>query len=369
MLDNEKSISSFLYTQVRSLFSKYENVDHYAISNFISSVPNSFSEVVTHVSQLTAADQYPVISEYGMNARLELKKAISKFHKDANTFTSKVCNAIENLNDPATRIFVSTHQPNLFAYGGIFKKIVLLQALKYTLQSTDINQRFVNLFISIDHDFMDQTWIRLAQLPSINHHSGILDLRFPINNSTKSLLVSNMPLPGRTILYNWKRQIKSWIRSSILSSQHIQKFTKSDLLSNLDQFWHIVEDAYSNAKSYSDFNSAIMSKLVNRTLDYDTLFVRLTDMSLVFQDGYRYLISNFERYTQILEKARRIFLKYGIDDHGIASNSHLQVPLWLHCKCGSKASIRIDHSNHNRISSSSPVVGTCMSCKRKLGIT
>jgi hypothetical protein len=92
-------------------------------------------------------------------------------------------------------------------------------------------------------------------------------------------------------------------------------------------------------------------------------------MSLVFQDGYRYLISNFERYTQILEKARRIFLKYGIDDHGITSNSHLQVPLWLHCKCGSKASIRIEQSNHNRILSSSPVVGTCMSCKRKLRIT
>src|SRR5918996_341652 len=112
MLDNEKSISSFIYPQVRSLFSKYENVDHYAISNFITSVPNLFSEVVTHISRLTATDQYPslAISEYGMNARLELKKAISKFHKDANTFTTKVGSAIENLNDPATRIFVSTHQ-------------------------------------------------------------------------------------------------------------------------------------------------------------------------------------------------------------------------------------------------------------------
>jgi hypothetical protein len=170
-----------------------------------------------------------------------------------------------------------------------------------------------------------------------------------------------MPLPGKTILYEWKRQIASWIRSS----QSIYKFNKSDLLSNFNEFWQIVEDAHSNAKSYSEFNSIIMSNLVNKVIDYDTLFVRLTDMSSVFEDGLLYLISNFKRYSQVLEKARNLFLNCGVDDTGISSNPHLQVPLWLHCKCGSKASIRIHQSNDKRIS----FAGSCMSCKENLEIT
>ena len=145
-------------------------------------------------------------------------------------------------------------------------------------------------------DFMDETWIRLAQLPSIRHNSGILDFRFPISNSKKWLLVCNMPLPGRTILHRWKRQIISWIRSS----QSNYEFNKSDLLSNFDDLWRLVEDAYSNAKNYSEFNSFIVSHLVNKVMGYGTLFVRLTDMSSVFEGGFQYLISNFNRYSQVL---------------------------------------------------------------------
>jgi hypothetical protein len=37
----------------------------------------------------------------------------------------------------------------------------------------------------------------------------------------------------------------------------------------------------------------------------------------------------------------------------------------LHCKCGSKASIRIQQNNHNQISFG----GSCLSCKKNLGIT
>ena len=60
-----------------------------------------------------------------------------------------------------------------------------------------------------------------------------------------------------------------------------------------------------------------------------------------------------------------MFLEYGVDDTGISSNSHLQVPLWLHCGCGSKASIRISHKSDNRIS----LRGPCISCKNDLEIT
>jgi len=358
---NDSLNSGIVYPQVRSLFSKYENVDNHALSSFISSVPNFFSEAVK-IMQSPAITRDPnyLSSEFNLNNKLKLRKAVSNFHRGANTLTLKVIDAIEILTDPSTQIFVSTHQPNLFAYGGIFKKIVLLQTLKYTLENVDRNQRIINLFIIIDHDFMDETWIRVAQLPSIRHNSGILDLRFPVSKSKKWILVCNMPLPGRMILDKWKGQIMSSTRSF----QSNNKFNKSDLLSNLDYLWSIVEEAYSNAKSYSEFNSFIVSNLVNKVMDYDTLFVRLTDMSSVFEDGFQYLISNFNRYSKVLENARNVFLEFGVDDAGISSNSHLHVPLWLHCKCGSKASIRICHGSDSRIS----LRGACMSCKKDVGI-
>ena len=41
---NESLSSGIVQPLVRSLFSKYETIDNHAISSFISSVPNFFSE-------------------------------------------------------------------------------------------------------------------------------------------------------------------------------------------------------------------------------------------------------------------------------------------------------------------------------------
>ena len=70
-----------------------------------------------------------------------------------------------NIQDPSAQILISIHQPNLFAYGGVFKKIVLLQTIKSMLQQGNdpSTTRFINLFLIVDHDFMDDVWIRVAQ--------------------------------------------------------------------------------------------------------------------------------------------------------------------------------------------------------------
>ena len=42
------------------------------------------------------------------------------------------------------------------------------------------NKKIVNLFLIVDHDFMDG-WIRLALLPSVKHSLGRLELRLPVS--------------------------------------------------------------------------------------------------------------------------------------------------------------------------------------------
>jgi hypothetical protein len=99
--------------------------------------------------------------------------------------TPSVSKTLNFLSDPETEILISLHQPNLFAYGGIFKKIVFLETLKDNISKCIVNKKIVNLFVIVDHDFMDETWMRLAQLPSPMNASGILELRMPMYNSKR----------------------------------------------------------------------------------------------------------------------------------------------------------------------------------------
>jgi hypothetical protein len=344
--------------QVRSLLAKYENVGEPVISDYISSIPENLSDAVDKILPHTQA---VAANDFILNNRRKLQIFVDKFHREAGTMTADVTNKLRLLTDPKTQIFVSIHQPNLFAYGGVFKKIVLLQTLMRAVEERNSHSKIVNFFLIVDHDFMDDTYIRLAELPSIRHSDGRLEMRMPVNESKRWQLVCNMPLPGRTIVDRWRMQIFSWVRNSL--SSRYSKSDKSMILNNFEHFWRKVEESYSRSKSYSDFNSFLMSQLVNAEWGYDTLFVRLSEISTVFEGGFKYLISNFMKYSDVLSKAENMFLRCGIDT-GVSPSSYLNAPLWLHCPCGSKASARLYKDQQEQIS----LAGTCISCKEALEV-
>ena len=203
--------------------------------------------------------------------------------------------------------------------------------------------KIVNLFLIVDHDFMDG-WIRVAHLPSVNHSLGRLELRLPVNTSNMWQMAHKTPVPGRRVLDSWRKQVISWIRRSSASSLSAVNDNNNNRLlirNNFEQFWQEVELSYSKSKSYADFNSFLMSQIVNKIWGYDTLFVRLSEISPVFKDGFRYLVSNFTKYSDALRNAENMFLRHGIDT-GVSSSAYLNAPVWLHCDvCGSKASAKI----------------------------
>ena len=51
------------------------------------------------------------------------------FTKKAGTLTSKVNSQLELIDEEKIKMIVSIHQPNLFAFSGVFKKIVLSEVL------------------------------------------------------------------------------------------------------------------------------------------------------------------------------------------------------------------------------------------------
>jgi hypothetical protein len=100
---------------------------------------------------------------------------------------------------------------------------------------------------------------------------------------------------------------------------------------------------------------------------YDTLFVRLTDISPVFEDGFKYLISNFDLYSDALRKAEGMFLRHGIDT-GVSSSSYLNAPVWVHCKCGSKAPAKIYDKQASEEGQEIMLKGICISCKNDVHV-
>ena len=356
--DSKSAASLGSSLQVRSLFSKYGKIKEPLISSYISSIPESLSEAVATISK--QMDEQ-TISETVLNNRQRLQRFIDKFHNEANSASPSVMDKLRLLSDPETSIFVSIHQPNLFAFGGVFKKIVLLQTLMNTIQQRIPSSKIVNLFLIVDHDFMDDAYIRLAELPSTRHVDGRLQLRMPINESKRWQLVCNMPLPGRTVVDHWRVQIYDWIRHSLANqNSDIDKLT---IMNNFKLFWNKVEESYSLSKNYSNFNSFLISQLVNMEWGYNTLFVRLSDISPVFENGFKYLITNFGKYSMSLNRADNMFLRAGINT-GVSSASYLNAPLWLHCSCGSKASTKLHVGPNGELA----LVGTCMSCKSNLKV-
>jgi hypothetical protein len=367
--DIAESSSSLTVTHIQSPMLRLERlrtINDPVISEFVSSIPTNFSELV----RLMLRFGNTTIDQFVLNNRFKLKQAIQKFHHQAGTLTANLSEKISLLTDPTTQILVSTHQPNLFPYSGVCKKIVLLETLKNALQKIDQNKKIINLFIVIDHEFADDRWVRHAQLPSIHHPSGILQLTAPVSRKEKRQLIKNIGKPSSSVLSEWERRIRSSIRymldSPIMASPLANSATSlsnlrgSELLSNFDYFWAEVELAYSKSISFADFNAFLLSQIVNNVFGYSTLFLRLTEMSTAVEGGIKYLIANFDTYSKILKNTEKSLINNGIKTR-VSPNVYDSAPVWLHCKCGSKASSKIIQNKQNLA-----LIGSCLGCGKHL---
>ncbi|MGA6923758.1 MAG: hypothetical protein WBY22_12600 [Nitrososphaeraceae archaeon] len=355
-MGNSTTKEEHMPLRVSTLFSKFGTMENPTVSEYISSIPNTLTEALSILLSSKFTQSFSA-TDYTFANRKRLGQYIKEFHNQANTLNPEINDSIGLLDDPSSKILVSIHQPNLFAYGGVYKKIILLETLRSMAESKSPDAKLINLFLIVDHDFLEDMWIRMAQLPSIRHKSGILEIRTPVSNSKRWQMVCNSAPPPKNILDSWKRQVKLWIRNASTGS-----FDKSILLRNFEHLWYEVEDAFARSKSYADFNAFFQSKVVNKIWGYKTLFVRLSEISPVFNKGFEFLLSNYDRYSTAVENAEGYFIQHNIST-GVSSTAYLNAPVWIHCKCGSKASAKVFKVDKGTI-----IRGKCMSCKSDLQI-
>jgi len=335
----------------KSIFSKYLETGDTDIERFIQSVPYKFDNAVKVIDNI----QSPNLDKETLSNRKYLREAIYSFHNKSGTLTSKVKDQINLIESEKLKIMVAIHQPNLFAFSGVFKKIVMLETISNHLEKSDVPS--LPLFLIIDHDFMDDSWVHVAKLPSIRNSSGILDIRYPMNNHKRWKLICKTDPPTHSLVNYWENQVYAWIKKDKSLSKENRKRTYN----NLEEFWGIVEASLSSSKNFSEFNSYIMAKMINKVWGYKTLFVNMSDLSPAFKNGYNFLISNHDIYLKSLEKSELFFRNHGIYK-GISSNSSKYSPLWLNCSCGSKGYSIVKRDN----SGNTNLIGRCISCKKDL---
>jgi hypothetical protein len=356
-------------------FQKYAKVENELVSQYIQSIPATMEEaqgtLASSIHFRYKVDEH--ITQHDTQVyenRVWLAKEIGDFHSRANTAYSGVIKAIASMLRPRSEIFVSIHQPNLFAFSGVFKKIVLLQHLKTRMQrlarshSFPRGVTFTNLFLIVDHDFMEDRWMRTAQLPSVDTADGLLELKMPVKHSDRWKMVCNMPHPNRSVVDEWYKQVRRWLRNSGPGKAENDE-QRIIMEANVEKFWdRVVEESYKRCQSYAEFNSFMMTHIVNKIFGYDTLFVPLSRLGQAFKNGYNFLIQNSTIYRDALAESETIFTKYGLKC-GVSDNARCHSPLWLHCStCGSKASSKIivDEEGRNKLG------GICMGCKKQLNL-
>ena len=91
---------------------------------------------------LIRSGESPILSEIVGANRARIGKHIENFHNQAGTAGPNIDRCITALKSPSAEILVSIHQPNLFAFAGVFKKIILLQCLKSIAEHRNSTRKF-----------------------------------------------------------------------------------------------------------------------------------------------------------------------------------------------------------------------------------
>jgi len=312
-------------------------------------LPKDFRELVKTCCSLYEKKRDKMNSESIRKKRVKLSNYAEAFHKECETLTPSVQKKIEDLKNGKSLVLMTAHQPNFFAYSGVYRKATLNFVLAQTLEEL-LRVPVVSFFGIADQDFTDDRWVRSCQLPAAWRSGGIysIDVKLP-----EKMMLNKVPRPSWDIIEKWKIDIVKWLDETlssvkrlckVLGFSEISSSVQLRLRENLEFFWSVVKDCARSSDEFSDFNAFVMSKIVNEVWGYDTVFARFSECQQVFAEDFRYLLSRSGDYSALLLEAKRI--PCGEEVGGDVSDQEPYLaPFWYHCSCGSKVKLFLERKD------------------------
>jgi hypothetical protein len=299
-----------------------------------------------------------------IDTRRNLADWVRKFHDECGTLTPQVEQALGKLDADNCLLLMTAHQPNLFAYGGVLRKATLNHILEEKLSEV-LDVPVVSFFGLADQDFTDDRWVRSALVPDIERRNGVLELRVTLPEKT---MLNRTPRPARVVLDRWQEDLHDWIHRKTKAVTALSKdmgvqldhIPTSKYSENLKQFWTIVMEAYDRARKYADFNAFVISRVINDTCGYDTLFFRFSESQKTFKREFKLLTRGFQKYSQALQDA---IATSPSEERGVYNEESHTLPVWYHCHCGSKVRLAATEIEQNITGR-----GTCIRCGKEYEI-
>jgi hypothetical protein len=277
---------------------------------------------------------------------------------------------LRSISSKNLMLIVTAHQPNLFPFSGVMRKIVLanhLSKLVAKLKKAQGSNDFevLCLFAVADHDFVHNKWIRSAELPAPLRRDGVLRLNLQFREKSDLMLPSNrIPKPSKELLERWRSEIFEWIQENgSLATKYLRSIepeSKTDVssqaLQSFRDFWELVETAHNYSANLSEFSSFLLFLVSSKIWRIPMLFMNLSNFFPLLRREYLWFLENSEGFrSAILESEER--LKACEVDSGLPNDLAELSPLWLRCKCGSK--YRLSFSERD-------LSGKCLRCQSEI---
>jgi hypothetical protein len=329
-----------------------------------ASFPSTLEELVSACVSFHRKRKDSLSVESARQRRADLARFARTFHSECGTLTPSVQESIEDLEEGNCIVLMTAHQPNFFAYSGVLRKTTLNFVLASKLESL-LKVPIVSFFGIADQDFTDDRWVRSCELPAVQRSEGVLSIEVKL---PERLMLNKVAKPSDGLLLEWRSEIEKWLSEAIGSIQRLSRdlgfqeacsaSTVSALHKNFEYFWNIVEGCWRRSSTYSDFNSFLMSEIVNDAWGYDTVFARFSECQQAFVDDFSFLLSHFQDYSRLLSEARKMSNAEG-NASGVSEQEPFLAPFWYHCSCGSKAKLLLEQKDGHLVGS-----GDCVRCQK-----
>lgn len=320
-----------------------------AVSGFTGPLSRNLGELAKNCAAFYRDNKSKMLGARVRTNRISLAKAAEKFHRDCDTFSSSAEESCGELADKECVVLMTGHQPNLFAYSGVFRKASLNYVLAEKLKE-DLGVPVVNFFVVLDQDFAGDRWIRSAQLPSLVRRGGALDLRASFSDGDRETMVNEVAKPSVGQLEEWKRELEVWLSESLkviakfVGGERIEAY-EAEVAGNLQEFWVLVEEACGLSANFADFNAFVMSKIVNGVWNYDTLFLRTSDFEPSIEEEFCWLLAHFDGFSKFVKEGEELLTQRGVSLN-VAGDGSDKAPFWYHCDCGGKVDLRLNTGTH-----------------------
>jgi hypothetical protein len=325
------------------------------VKGLLSSTPEQLSNSIAENQKKDINKNLPVPLDRNLIVDIALQ-----FHYNAGTLTDEVKSNLELfiLGKPIIRI---AHQPNIFAYMGVYAQFIYLnQVANQLINKHSINCSQINLLI--DFDEAGEKRFRQAKYPDLQRKEELFFINAPISKKDFHKFMFMIEKPTSIVIEKWIMQLKNAVKNLPTLSSNNKDF-KEDYGKRMKIFSQVEEEIWDSnlrATTLSEFNSFFLSKIINNYWKLPTIFFPSSKLLPFLGKYHEFLLS---RYTDIRFTCENIVTslkKQGIIISNSIRMNNTTFPFWFKCtNCNTRVPMVI------RSKSRYDIFGICENCQSK----